>query len=110
VTKIPNLEAQRKGVDAEVPQTPREVLALIIKTERSRKYVWTAGRVVIEGGFEQFWSNADAKHKKRVLKSITELLEALASEGILEPRAERQSIGYGREKGFDFVPLKRNSN
>jgi hypothetical protein len=85
-------------------------LALIVKAERSRKYVWTAGRVLIEGGLEQLWSNADARHKKKVLKSITELLEALASEGILAPRTELQSIGYGHEKGFDFVPLKRNSN
>jgi hypothetical protein len=92
---------------AEVPQTPRDVLTVIVKSERSRKYVWTAGRVLIESGLEQLWYDADAKDKKRVLKSITELLEALASEGILTPRVERQSIGYGHEKGFDFVPPQK---
>jgi hypothetical protein len=55
----------------------------------------------------QHWYNASAKQKKKLLKSISELLEALASEGILVPRVERQSIGYGHEKAFDFIPLKK---
>ena len=64
VTEIQNRETQRKGVSAEVPQTPRDVLALIIKAERSRKYVWTAGRILIVGGLAQHWLNVDAKQKR----------------------------------------------
>lgn len=89
------------------PQTPGDVLAVIQKAERSRKYVWTAGRVVMEGGLNQFWSDADAKHKKQMLKRITGFLEVLASEDILARRPVLQGIGYGQEKAFDFILRSR---
>ena len=88
---------------SDFPQTTSDVLAVIHKAECSRKYAWTAGRVLIEGGLAQLWSDADAKHKKQMLKKITGLLEVLASESILARRSELQGIGYGQEKAFDFV-------
>jgi hypothetical protein len=41
--------------------------------------------------------------KKVILRKLTELLEELADEGVLELRTISQSIGYGEEKGFDYI-------
>ncbi|WP_158789407.1 hypothetical protein [Granulicella sp. L46] len=95
---------------SELPQTAREVKTIIVKAERSRKYVWTAGRVLIEGGCAQLWKDADARDKKEMLKRITALLENLASEGILARRPLLQGIGYGQEKGFDFISTIQSSS
>jgi hypothetical protein len=91
------------GNQATFPQTAREVLALIIAAERSRKYVWTADRVLIQGGFQGAWVKLNDNAKKVILRKLTELLEELADEGVLELRTISQSIGYGEEKGFDYI-------
>ena len=36
------------GTEASFPQTAKEVLTVILAAERSRKYVWTAGRVSLK--------------------------------------------------------------
>jgi hypothetical protein len=92
------------------PQTAKEVLAVIIAAERSRKYVWTAGRVLIQGAFQGPWEELDANEKKALLKKITKLLEELADDGVLLLRPILQSIGYGEEKGFDYIHPTVNSN
>ncbi len=83
---------------------------MIIAAERSREYVWTAGRVLIQGAFQGQWEELDPIEKKAVLMKITKLLEELADQGILEPRPILQSIGYGAEKGFDYIQLVGNLN
>ena len=94
----------------EFPRILPDVLSVIHEAERSRKYVWTAGRILIEAGLEEAWSNTTAKDKKQILRRITKLLEALSSNGILVRRKELQSIGYGHEKGFDYVSALKISN
>lgn len=92
--------------EAGFPQTAQEVLTVILLAERSRKYVWTAGRVLIESGLSGRWRKLGSSEKKTVLKDIAKLLESLAAEGVLEIRPYRQGIGYGAEKGFNFVAAK----
>jgi len=91
------------GTEASFPQTAKEVLTVILAAERSRKYVWTAGRVLIEGAFEGRWQALDSHEKKTLLKNLTKLLEALSDEGVLVLRPDLQSIGFGQEKGFDYI-------
>jgi hypothetical protein len=98
------------GSQAIFPQTTREVLAVIIAAERSRKYVWTAGRVLIQGALQVQWEELDAIEKKAVLRKIAKLLEELADQSVLEPRPILQSIGYGAEKGFDYIRPAGNLN
>lgn len=91
------------GTEASFPQTTKEVLAVILAAERSRKYVWTASRVIIEGGFVGSWKTLDSKEKKTILKSVTKHLGTLSATGVLVPRPDLQNIGFGQEKGFDYV-------
>lgn len=91
------------GIETSFPQTTRDLLAVILEAERSRKYVWTAGRVLIEGGFKGRWEELNANEKKTILRCLTKLLEALSDDGVPAPRPDLQSIGFGQEKGFDYL-------
>jgi hypothetical protein len=76
---------------------------LIVDSERHRKFVWTAGRVLKEAAL---WTRVEALEyddRKFVLKRVAGFLEDLALRGILQRRNEPQSIGYGDEVGFDYV-------
>lgn len=82
---------------------PDQLLALILRAGKHRHLVWTAGRVLKEAAlWKRVWQ-LDYEDRKRVLKGITSHLQALASQGILQRRAERQSVGYGNEIGFDYL-------
>lgn len=94
---------REKIVDAIAP-SPAQVLDLIVRAEKHRKFVWTAGRVLKEAALWKRVEELDYEERKTVLKRITSFLEDLASQGVLRPRAEVQSIGYGDEIGFDYVP------
>jgi hypothetical protein len=98
------------GSQITFPQSAREVLDVIVAAERSRKYVWTAGRVLIQGAFQGLWGMLDPDEKKAILRRLTRLLEELADDGVLAPRPILQSIGYGDEKGFDFIHPRVNPN
>jgi hypothetical protein len=91
-----------KLVDAIVPSPP-QVLDLIVRAESHRKFAWTAGRVLKEAALWTRIEDLDFEERKLVLRRITNLLETLAVEGILQQRADVQSIGYGSEVGFDYV-------
>ncbi|WP_348265177.1 hypothetical protein P8935_11685 [Telmatobacter sp. DSM 110680] len=90
-------------IEAPFPQTAKEMLAVIVAAERSRKYVWTAGRVLIESGCVGRWQALDSNAKKTLLKSLTKLLEELSDQGALALRPDLQGIGFGQEKGFDYI-------
>jgi hypothetical protein len=86
-------------VNAFLP-SQKQVLALIVDSERHRKF---AGRVLKEAAL---WTRVEALEyddRKFVLKHIAGFLEDLAVRGILQRRSEPQSIGYGDEVGFDYV-------
>jgi hypothetical protein len=89
-------------VNALLP-SQKQVLDLIVDSERHRKFVWTAGRVLKEAAL---WTRVEALEyddRKFVLKRVAGFLEDLALRGILQRRNEPQSIGYGDEVGFDYV-------
>jgi hypothetical protein len=91
-----------EAVDALLPSS-KQVLDLIVDSERHRRFVWTAGRVLKEMAL---WTRVEALEyddRKFVLKRVAGFLEDLAIRGILQRRSEPQSIGYGEEVGFDYV-------
>ena len=94
------------AIQATFPQTKKDVLTVILEAERSRKYVWTASRVLIQGGFVGRWEALDSDEKKALLRNLTKLLEALADDGVLELRPDLQGIGFGPEKEFDYIRLQ----
>ncbi len=93
-------------VDAVAP-SPEQVLDVIIRAEEHRKFVWTAGRVLKEAALWKRVEELGYEERKIVLKRIAGFLEDLASQGVLQRRAEVQSIGYGDEVGFDYVAPSR---
>ena len=97
---------REKIVDAVVP-SPERVLDLIVRTENHKKLVWTAGRVLKEAALWKRVEDLDYDERRIVLKRVTGFLEELASQGVLQRRAEPQSIGYGNEVGFDYVPAPK---
>jgi hypothetical protein len=91
-----------KAVDTITP-TPERVLELIVSAERHRKFVWTAGRLLKEATLWRRVEELDYDERKLVVRRVADILEGLASQGILQRRHELQSIGYGSEIGFDYV-------
>lgn len=85
------------------PQTSRDVLSVIEAAERSRRFAWTAGRVLIEGALQSRWAELNPPEKKAVLSDLTDLMKELETEGLLTRRPELQSTLYGQEKAFDYV-------
>jgi|HubBroStandDraft_1064217.scaffolds.fasta_scaffold360226_2 hypothetical protein len=86
-----------------VTLSPDQLLVLIVRAEKHKQLVWTAGRVLKEAALWKRVRQLDYEERKKVLKGIASQLQALASQGILQRRVERQSIGYGNEIGFDYV-------
>ena len=93
-------------VHAVVPP-PERILDLIVRTEEQKKIVWTAGRVLKEAALWKQVEELDYEERRMVLKRVTGLLEDIASQGLLQRRTEPQSIGYGNETGFDYVPARK---
>ena len=87
-----------------------EILDLITEKERSKKYVWTAGRVLMASGLVGDWQELDSANKKSLLKDMSKMLEKLEDKGVLLRRDIPQSIGFGNEIGFDFIPEGTPSN
>jgi hypothetical protein len=85
------------------PDSPQEVLSVIVAAERHRKIVWTAGRVLREKALWTHLESLSYHERKAVLSRLVSFLEELAQQGILHRRQERQRIGYGDEIGFDYV-------
>jgi hypothetical protein len=96
---------REKFVDAVVPP-PERILDLIVRAEDHKKLVWTAGRVLKEAALWKRVEELDYEERKMVLKRVTGLLEDFAYQGFLRRRSEPQSIGYGNEIGFDYVPAR----
>jgi hypothetical protein len=71
------------------------------------KIVWTAGRVLKEASLWRRVEELDYEERKVVLKRLTGFLENFASQGLLQRRTEPQSIGYGNEIGFDYLPTRK---
>lgn len=94
-------------LSATVP-SPATVLNVIVRAEKHRRFVWTAGRVLKEAALWKQVEQLDYEKRKAILKQITRCLEALEFQGTLQRRAERQSIGYGDEIGFDYVGFREN--
>ncbi|HEX4155089.1 MAG TPA: hypothetical protein VHY48_05710 [Acidobacteriaceae bacterium] len=86
----------------DAPKSAADVLTVIEKIERSKKLVWTAGRV-LEKACQTRFSGLPFEQQKVALRHTTELLETLEAQGILERRSVRQGTLYGQEIGFDFV-------
>jgi hypothetical protein len=85
------------------PQSSAQVLDVIAKTERSRKFVWTAGRVVKEAALSTRLMELSFEERKAVLLRVTNFLEDLARRDVLQRRSVLQSIGFGNEIGFDYI-------
>ena len=96
---------RRTLIDATVPSS-QKIFNLIIHAEDHKKIVWTAGRVLREAALWKRVEELDYDERKIVLKRITGILEEFALKGHLQRRNEPQSIGYGNEIGFDYVPPK----
>lgn len=90
----------------EVPQSSKQVIELIANAERSRKFVWTAGRVVMKSGLRAQVSGLEYDQRKLLLERLAGFLEELASQGFLQRRPLRQSIGYGQEIGYDYTSVR----
>jgi hypothetical protein len=87
-----------------LPQSPEELLGLITKAERSKKYVWTPGRIVIQTAMRTQIESLEWKYRKAIFKQLHDWLEDLTSQGILERRQLRQSIRLGNEIGYNYIP------
>ena len=92
-------------IDAAVPSS-QQIFDLIVQAENHKKIVWTAGRVLKEAALWKRVEALDYDERKIVLKRVTGILEEFTLDGRLQRREEPQSIGYGNEIGFDYVPPK----
>jgi hypothetical protein len=93
-------------VNIDFPNSPEDVLSVIVAAERHRKFVWTAGRVL---RVMALWTRLEGlpyPERKAMLKRLTGFLEKLADDGVLHRRPDVQSIGYGDEVGFDFQSVR----
>jgi hypothetical protein len=92
-------------IDAVVPSS-QQIFDLIVHAENHKKIVWTAGRVLREAALWKEVEELDYEERKIVLRRVTSILEEFALKGCLLRRSEPQSIGYGNEIGFDYLPPK----
>jgi hypothetical protein len=86
-----------------VPKTPEDVLDVIVRSERSRRFAWTAGRVILRCALRIQFRSLEYNERKLILKRIRIYLDLLAERGLLVRREEPQSIGFGNEVGFDHL-------
>jgi hypothetical protein len=91
-----------------LPQSAEQVLTVISDAERHRKFVWTASRVLKEGGLLSSVDGVGYRERRATLKRIAGFLEELSAQRILHQRAEFQSIGFGDEIGFDYTGPREN--
>jgi hypothetical protein len=89
-----------------LPQSSKQILDLIASAEGSRKFVWTAGRVVMKAGLRAQFRILEYDQRKLILERLSGFLEDLESQGTLRRRPIRQSIGYGQEIGYDYTPIR----
>jgi hypothetical protein len=99
---------QQALIDDVVPSS-QQIFDLIIHSEKRKRIVWTAGRVLREAALWKRVEELDYDERKIVLKRITDVLEQFALKGRLQRFDEPHSIGYGNEIGFDYVPPKQGS-
>ena len=92
------------------PQSSAQVLDLITKAERSRKFFWTAGRVLKEAALWTRLGELNYDERKRVRRLVTKYLEELAASGILQRRGLRQSVRLDNEVGFDYIHTSPKKN
>jgi hypothetical protein len=59
----------------------------------------------MKGALQAQFSELAHEQRKLVVERLTAFLEELASQGFLQRRAIRQSIGYGQKIGFDYTLL-----
>src|ERR1043165_7372216 len=85
-----------------------DVIALITESEKHRKYVWTAGRIVKQLGVEAHIRSLSATERSSILRHFRWLLRELDKLGFVRRRSEVQSIGFGDEPGYDYVKADRN--
>jgi len=86
-----------------LPNSSSELLVLIEKTERSRRFVWTAGRIIQELGLRSQLRQVSSEERKHILQQLKKLLEELCSQRLLQRRSRRQSVRLNNDVGFDFV-------
>ena len=94
-------------VDAVLP-SPKQVLDLIVASERHRKFVWTAGRVLKEGAL---WSRVESLgygQRKLVLSRVTSFLEDLPK-AFSSAAANRRASAMGTKSGSTTFTLKKES-
>ena len=80
-----------------------DVAALITESEKHRKYVWTAGRIIMRLGVETQVRSLAVRERAAILRHLRRLLRELDARGIIQKRSEIQSIGFGDELGYDYV-------
>ena len=80
-----------------------DVVALITKSEKHRKYVWTAGRIIKRLGVETHVRSLSVTESSAILRHFRGLLRELDASGVVRKRREIQSIGFGDEPGYDYV-------
>ncbi len=84
-------------------KSAEDVVALITKSEKYRKYVWTAGRIIKRLGVETHVCSLPVAERSAILRHFRRLLRELDATGIVRKRREIQSIGFGDESGYDYV-------
>lgn len=72
----------------ELPDNPDQVLDIIVASEKHRKFVWTAGRVLREAALWTPVETLSFGERKAILKRLTLYLEELAGRGFLRRREE----------------------
>jgi len=86
-----------------LPNSSSELLDLIKSAERTRRFVWTTGRIIQELGLKSQLRQISSEDRKHVRQQLKNLLEELCSQGMLQRRARRQSIRLDNDIGFDLV-------
>ena len=89
-------------MDPLLSKSIEDVMVLIAESEKHRKYVRTAGRIIKRMGVEAHRSLA-AGERSAILRHFRRLLCDLEVQGFLRRRSEVQSIGLGDEPGYDYV-------
>ena len=83
--------------------TREHVLAVIEATERRRRVVWTAGRVLKEDGSEYRISTSSRERRRCYLRRLRTILKQLAQQGVLKRRGFQFNYGCLYEVGYDYV-------
>lgn len=93
-------------IESAVPAAS-QVFDLIVHTEKHRKIVWTASRVLKEAALWRRVEELDYEERRIVLTRVEGILERFVLQGHLQRRDEPQSIGYGYELGFNYYSQRQ---